>query len=80
MSESIEIYIKEARASGMEDSRIKEMLEKAGWLSEQIDPILNAVSTDPDAEQAATAEGAKQHFSIRKIPDLFIDYVWSKIF
>lgn len=78
MSEAIEKYISDARKSGMEDARIKEMLEKAGWLPEQIDPIITAVSSK--AEQPATAEDdPKQHFSIRKLPDLFVDYVWNKI-
>ncbi len=82
MNKTIEDYVVKARAAGMNDSQIKQKLTEAGWVPEQVEPILIALSqTDQQPTQTQPQPGmSKQHLSIRRLPDLFMDYVWKKIF
>ncbi len=78
-AKSIETYITDARKSGMADAGIKEQLLKAGWVEDQVNPILSAM-TENTKHEAVESTGPKQLFSLRKLPDMFIDYVWKRIF
>ena len=69
----------------MTDEKIVEKLSAAGWVESEVKAVIlaidtNNMSTQPTQPQQMQQQGPKQHLSIRKLPDMFIESVWKKLF
>ena len=87
MSKDIENYVQEARRAGMSNSAIVEKLSAAGWVKSEVEAVILAIDTNSSGPQASSApqqiqqqSGPKQHLSIRKLPDMFMESIWKKLF